>query len=195
MLEEDDRMCNSDWHDLAFVNTLFLDYDKFYGFLQRINDECSSSSSCSDGDDEVETMRSVRFSSLCILPSQIESCSLEHAGQKKEISINDFILIKTLSKGAYGKVILARKKNTRDLFAIKVLDKEKMIEKNVVDYVMNERDILNSCNNDFIVRGVYSFASKKYLYMVMEYMKGGDFSSLLDEFVAFDEDIAKYYLA
>ena len=45
----------------------------------------------------------------------------------KEISINDFILIKTLSKGAYGKVILSRKKNTKDIFAIKVLEKEKMI--------------------------------------------------------------------
>ena len=47
------------------------------------------------------------------------------------MSIHDFILLKTISKGAYGKVILARKKNTSDLFAIKVLDKEKMVEKNV----------------------------------------------------------------
>lgn len=94
------------------------------------------------------------------MPSQIESCSLEHAEQKNDISINDFILIKTISKGAYGKVILARKKNTKDLFAIKVLDKEKMIEKNVIQYVMNERDILTNVNNDFIVRGVYTFQSK-----------------------------------
>lgn len=105
-------------------------------------------------------MQLVRFNSLCVLPSQIEACSLEHHEQKNEISINDFILIKTLSKGAYGKVILARKKNTKDLFAIKVLDKGKMIAKNVIKYVMNERDILNKCNNEFIVRGVYTFQSK-----------------------------------
>lgn len=104
-------------------------------------------------------------------------------------------MLKTVSKGAYGKVILARKKNTQDLFAIKVLDKEKMLEKNVIKYVMNERDILNSMSNEFIVRGVYSFQSKKYLYMVMEFMKGGDFSSLLEQFGSFDEDVAKYYLA
>ena len=59
------------------------------------------------------------------------------------ITIHDFILLKTISKGAYGKVILARKKNTADLFALKVLDKEKMVEKNVTEYVINERDILN----------------------------------------------------
>lgn len=70
-----------------------------------------------------------------------------------------------------------------------------MIEKNVTQYVMNEKDILNKMSNDFIVRGVYTFQSKKYLYMVMEFMKGGDFSSLLEQFTAFDEDTAKYYLA
>ena len=65
--------------------------------------------------------------------------------------------MKTISSGAYGKVILARKKNTKDIFAVKVLDKQKMIEKNVIDFVMNERDILSAVNNDFVVRGVYTF--------------------------------------
>jgi len=73
------------------------------------------------------------------------------------VTIHDFILLKTISKGAYGKVILARKKNTQDLFAVKVLDKEKMVEKNVTEYVMNEKDILNKMSNEFIVRGVYTF--------------------------------------
>lgn len=71
--------------------------------------------------------------------------------------INDFILLKTLSSGAYGKVILARKKNTNDIFAIKVLEKEKMAQKNVKDLVLNEKAILNKCDNDHIVRGIYSF--------------------------------------
>ena len=103
--------------------------------------------------------------------------------------------MKTISSGAYGKVILARKKNTKDIFAVKVLDKQKMIEKNVIDFVMNERDILSAVNNDFVVRGVYTFQSKKYLYMVMEYMRGGDFGNLLEESGCFDQDVAKLYLA
>ena len=73
------------------------------------------------------------------------------------MSINDFILLKTISKGAYGKVILARKKNTKDVFAVKVLEKDKMIEKNVTEYILNEKNILNTVNNEFIVRGVYTF--------------------------------------
>ena len=66
-------------------------------------------------------------------------------------------MLKTISSGAYGKVILAKKKNTKDIFAIKVLEKEKMIQKNVIEYVINERNILSQVNNEFIVRGVYNF--------------------------------------
>jgi serine/threonine protein kinase len=61
-----------------------------------------------------------------------------------------------------------------------VLDKLKMMEKNVVEYVINEKNILSQMSNEFIVRGVYTFQSKKFLYMVMEFMKGGDLSSLLE---------------
>ena len=85
---------------------------------------------------------------------------------------------------------MARKKNTRDIFAIKFLEKEKMIEKNVTEFVLNERNILSQMNNDFIVRGVYNFQSTKYLYMVMEFMKGGDFAHLLEEVGCFDQEIA-----
>lgn len=70
-----------------------------------------------------------------------------------------------------------------------------MIEKNVIEYVMNERDILNTCNNDYIVRGVYTFQSKQYLYMVMEFMKGGDFSHFLENVGYFDQKTAQFYLA
>jgi serine/threonine protein kinase len=104
-------------------------------------------------------------------------------------------VLKTISSGAYGKVILARKKATKDLFAIKVLDKNMMVEKNVAEFVMNERNILNKVDNDFIVRGIYTFQSKKYLYMVMEYMKGGDFGTLLENVHCLNFETTRFYLA
>jgi serine/threonine protein kinase len=54
------------------------------------------------------------------LPSEKASCSLDTT--EKKITINDFLLIKSLASGAFGKVILSRKKNTKDMFAIKVLE-------------------------------------------------------------------------
>ena len=65
--------------------------------------------------------------------------------------------MKTLSWGAYGRVVLSRKKDTKDMFAIKVMDKEAMVKLKVADFVMNERNILNSIDCDYIVRGMYTF--------------------------------------
>lgn len=75
------------------------------------------------------------------------------------------------------------------------MDKEKMEEKGVTDLVMNERNILNKIDNEYVVRGVYTFQTKKFLYIVMEYMMGGDFANLLEGVKAFDEDAARFYLA
>ena len=104
-------------------------------------------------------------------------------------------MIKSLAAGAYGKVILSKKKNTNDMFAIKVLEIDKMKEKMCVETIMNEKTILNGLNTDFITRGVYTFKSKKYLYMVMEFMKGGDFGHILEEYGYFEEPVAKFYIA
>lgn len=111
------------------------------------------------------------------------------------MTVDDFYLLRAVSHGAYGKVCLARKKETRDLFAIKIMDKAKMEEKGVTEQVMNERNILNKIDNDYVVRGVYTFQTKRFLYIVMEYMLGGDFANLLEGVTAFEEDSARFYLA
>lgn len=105
------------------------------------------------------------------------------------------MILKQLSEGAYGKVVLAKKKATRDLFAIKILNKSSMVEKNVAQFVMNERDILNTVDSEYIVRGMWTFQDETDLYMVMEYMKGGDFDSLLAKMRPFNHESAKFYLA
>ena len=143
-------------------------------------------------------MADVKFSSCTNLPSALACCQLDYeSGDQfgQNIAIQDFILLKTISSGAFGKVVLARKKKTNDVFAIKVLDKAVMVEKNVQEFVINERDVLNLIDNDFIVRGIYTFQSRKYLYMVMEYMKGGDFGTLLERAGCFNYERAKFYLA
>ena len=70
-----------------------------------------------------------------------------------------------------------------------------MSDKKVTQFVLNEADILSKVNNDYLVRGVYTFQTEKYLYMVMEYMRGGDFANLLENVGAFDEQVARFYLA
>uniref|UniRef100_A0A0E0KI58 non-specific serine/threonine protein kinase n=1 Tax=Oryza punctata TaxID=4537 RepID=A0A0E0KI58_ORYPU len=114
---------------------------------------------------------------------------------KDRTSIDDFEIIKPISRGAFGRVFLAKKRTTGDLFAIKVLRKADMIRKNAVESILAERDILITVRNPFVVRFFYSFTSRENLYLVMEYLNGGDLYSLLRNLGCLDEDVARVYLA
>ncbi|PHT51206.1 putative serine/threonine protein kinase IRE4 [Capsicum baccatum] len=117
------------------------------------------------------------------------------SSHKERTSIDDFEIIKPISRGAFGRVFLARKRSTGDLFAIKVLKKLDLLRKNDIDRILAERNILITVRNPFVVRFFYSFTSKDYLYLVMEYLNGGDLFSLLKKVGCLEEDVARTYVA
>ncbi|XP_043713564.1 probable serine/threonine protein kinase IRE4 [Telopea speciosissima] len=109
--------------------------------------------------------------------------------------IDDFEIMKPISRGAFGKVFLARKRTTGDLFAIKVLKKLDMLRKNDIERILAERNILITVRNPFVVRFFYSFTCSDNLYLVMEYLNGGDLYSLLRNVGCLEEDAARIYIA
>ena len=111
------------------------------------------------------------------------------------VTIEDFELIKPISKGAFGKVFLAKKKNTSFYYAIKVLKKDEMIRKNQVDNIKQERKILSRTNSPFLVKLYYSFQSINNLYLVQEYCNGGDCAAMLKLLGSLEESLAKTYIA
>ncbi|KAK9814030.1 hypothetical protein WJX73_009617 [Symbiochloris irregularis] len=119
----------------------------------------------------------------------------ERGGVASSMSISDFDVLRPISRGAFGRVYLARKITTGDLYAIKVIRKADLVCKNMVQSVRNERNILACANNPFVVRFYYSFTSVDNLYIVMEYVSGGDMYSLLRTMGALDEAIARVYIA
>jgi len=134
------------------------------------------------------------------LVHQIEEGSNYLLGEDKiyllhKPSINDFEIIKPISKGAYGRVFLVRKRATGNLYAMKVIKKSDTLHKNQQKNVKMERDILASVQNPFVVRLFYTFQNKEYLFWVMEYLNGGDLYSLLKAWGYMDEPIAKVYVA
>ena len=111
-------------------------------------------------------------------------------------SIKDFEIIKPISKGAFGSVYLSKKKSTGEYFAIKVLKKADMVAKNQVTNVKAERAIMMwQGESDFVAKLYWTFSSKEYLYLVMEYLNGGDCASLIKVLGGLPEDWAKKYLA
>lgn len=110
-------------------------------------------------------------------------------------SIKDFEIIKPISRGAFGSVYLAKKVTTGDYFAIKALKKADMIAKNQVTNVKAERTILmNQASSPYVAKLFFSFQSKEYLYLVMEYLNGGDCATLVKTLGGLPIDWARNYI-
>ncbi len=119
--------------------------------------------------------------------------------------MNDFESIAIIGRGAFGEVRLCRSKNG-ELVAVKKMKKEEMIKKNQVKifalinffkvtHVRAERDILAKANYEWIVDLKCSFQDDYHLYLVMEYLGGGDLMTLLMKKDILTEEEARFYLA
>ncbi|KAH9808025.1 hypothetical protein DFH28DRAFT_936840 [Melampsora americana] len=116
---------------------------------------------------------------------------------RSRVGMNSFIKLKTIGHGAFGVVSLVKDKTTGELLAMKQLRKSDMLKKGQEGHVRAERDLMSlaSSSSKWIVRLLYSFQDLDNLYLVMEYMIGGDMLNLLIEKDKFSERMAKFYIA
>ncbi|XP_058436900.1 ribosomal protein S6 kinase alpha-2 isoform X4 [Marmota monax] len=110
---------------------------------------------------------------------------------------SQFELLKVLGQGSYGKVFLVRKVTGSDagqLYAMKVLRKATLKVRDRVRSKM-ERDILAEVNHPFIVKLHYAFQTEGKLYLILDFLRGGDLFTRLSKEVMFTEEDVKFYLA
>ena len=113
----------------------------------------------------------------------------------KQISLEDFELLKMIGKGNYGKVLLVRKYGSDDILAMKILKKDIIEARHQVAHTLAERSILVRMSHPCIVKLRYAFQSKTKLFFVLEYCPGGELFFHLSRSVRFDEPRAKFYAA
>ena len=112
----------------------------------------------------------------------------------EQISLKDFICLAQLGKGSFGQVYLVEKINTKEKFAMKVLNKEKILGQNLLKYAIAERNILSNNNHPFIVKLNYSFQTSSKLFLIIEYCPNSDLSKHLIKEKRFIESRAKFYI-
>ncbi|KAG8880157.1 hypothetical protein FRB97_001046 [Tulasnella sp. 331] len=122
--------------------------------------------------------------------------------QRRKVHVSAFKQLKTIGHGAFGVVSLVKEKSTGQLFAMKQLRKVDMLRKGQEGHVRAEREVLKAAASysstnapEWIVRLHYSFQDRDNLYLVLEYMGGGDLLNLLIEKDVFDENFARFYIA
>ncbi|BAP70302.1 serine/threonine-protein kinase RIM15 [Kluyveromyces marxianus] len=160
----------------------------------------------------LSTTKSVNENSPMLSPFISGSEGLPHSEQQQKVtplsplllpttgksivpSIKDYEVIKPISKGAYGSVYLAKKRVTGEYFAIKVLKKSDMIAKNQVTNVKSERAIMMVQSDKPYVAKLYAtFQNRENLFLVMEYLSGGDMATLIKMMGNLPEKWAKQYI-
>ncbi|KAK6415145.1 Serine/threonine-protein kinase, partial [Oleoguttula sp. CCFEE 5521] len=121
-----------------------------------------------------------------------------HTTGKKTFGPEDFEILKLIGKGTFGQVFQVRKKDTKRIYAMKVLSKKVIVQKKEIQHTIGERNILvrtASTESPFIVGLKFSFQTAADLYLVTDYMSGGELFWHLQKEGRFLEDRAKFYIA
>lgn len=103
--------------------------------------------------------------------------------------------LKIIGKGAFGEVRLVQRKHDGKIYALKSLIKQEMHKKDQLAHVRAERDILANADSPWLVKLHTSFQDNTFLYMLMEFLPGGDLMTMLIKYEIFSEDITRFYMA
>jgi p70 ribosomal S6 kinase len=114
---------------------------------------------------------------------------------KGKTNLDSFDIVSLIGKGAYGKVYLVKEKKSGDHFAMKVIKKVMVLQKNLIRHTNAERDVLVAVKHPFIVSLQYAFQTEQKLYLLMDYVPGGELFSRLNVENYFLESQAVFYAA
>ena len=114
--------------------------------------------------------------------------------EPKLICASDFELLKVVGKGSFGKVLQVRKKDTGRIYAMKVLVKKAIVERKEIEHTLSERNVLIKASSPFLVGLKFSFQTPEKLYLVLDWVNGGELFYHLQKETVFSEERARFYM-
>lgn len=111
----------------------------------------------------------------------------------KEVHLEDFQVLKVLGRGSFGKVCLVEFTPTKEIYAMKSLKKDVLIDQDQIENTLLEKKILESLEHPFLVGLIFCFQTEERLYFIMPFLRGGELFQHLRRFRIFDEEKVRFY--
>ena len=114
---------------------------------------------------------------------------------RRDIPLEQLTIMRTLGEGAFGRVRLVKHKESGLLYALKYLSKKHITDGSSEAHVINERNIMMSVDNPFILQLHNTYQDSRYLYFLLELIRGGELFTLLRDLIQLSEKTARFYAA
>ncbi|XP_065733703.1 serine/threonine-protein kinase 32B isoform X2 [Phocoena phocoena] len=114
--------------------------------------------------------------------------------ENEEVNFDHFQILRAIGKGSFGKVCIVQKRDTKKMYAMKYMNKQKCIERDEVRNVFRELQIMQGLEHPFLVNLWYSFQDEEDMFMVVDLLLGGDLRYHLQQNVHFTEGAVKLYI-
>eukprot|EP00820_Chromera_velia_P024260 Cvel_9124.t1-p1 / transcript=Cvel_9124.t1 / gene=Cvel_9124 / organism=Chromera_velia_CCMP2878 / gene_product=Protein kinase 2, putative / transcript_product=Protein kinase 2, putative / location=Cvel_scaffold518:75843-83843(+) / protein_length=1345 / sequence_SO=supercontig / SO=protein_coding / is_pseudo=false len=119
----------------------------------------------------------------------------DRSSSAESVGPSSFLVRALLGKGSFGEVYKVELKTTGEVFAMKILRKDRIVGRNLVRYAMTERNVLSYVKHPFIVRLHWAFQTPEFLVLVLQFCPGGNLQQLIARCKRLKESIARVYLA
>ncbi|XP_038601275.1 serine/threonine-protein kinase 32B [Tachyglossus aculeatus] len=114
--------------------------------------------------------------------------------ENEDVNFDHFQILRAIGKGSFGKVCIVQKRDTKKMYAMKYMSKQKCIERDEVRNVFRELQIMQGLEHPFLVNLWYSFQDEEDMFMVVDLLLGGDLRYHLQQNVHFSEGTVKLYI-
>ncbi|XP_053422296.1 serine/threonine-protein kinase 32A isoform X3 [Nycticebus coucang] len=114
--------------------------------------------------------------------------------ENEDVNFDHFEILRAIGKGSFGKVCIVQKNDTKKMYAMKYMNKQKCVERNEVRNVFKELQIMQGLEHPFLVNLWYSFQDEEDMFMVVDLLLGGDLRYHLQQNVHFQEDTVKLFI-
>lgn len=137
------------------------------------------------------------------MPSEEDDDEEKHEGnvvnmldtESTKVGPDDFDFLKVIGRGAFGKVMQVKYKKTGDIFAMKILKKKQIVDRDQIDHTRSERKILEALQHPFLMTLRFAFQTDSKLYFVLDYYRGGELFFHLKKEQKFSEERSKFFVA